>query len=138
MVIYATLLDRENTPFSRPRILERSMQNITRVFGRNMRENEMLEPLQFAVLEHLVQQAPQTPASFIYIRTEPEEAHRRTASRGRPEEVCLPLTYFQQLHHLLDQWLLQDETAPVTVIDGSLPKDGVAAQVLQAVKNILK
>jgi deoxyadenosine/deoxycytidine kinase len=137
-VIYATLLDRENTPFSRPRILERSMRNISHVFGRNMAENGMLEPLQLSILEHLVKQAPQTPANFIYIRTEPEEAHRRAATRGRPEEECLPLIYFRQIHHLLDKWLLQDETDPVTVVDGSLPKDELATEVLKAVKDIWK
>ena len=43
---------------------------------------------------------------IVYLRTSPEVAMSRVLSRSRHEEEAIPLSYYQKMHQLHDDWLI--------------------------------
>lgn len=122
-LVLATLTKRvrqiEKPTEGKPCILERSANCALKVFARDGHEQGFLSNEEMAVLKMLHETlADKSQAVYIYVRTPPEISYERMAARGRTEEKRLPEEYFVRLHTLMDQWLMQEETAPVIVING--------------------
>ncbi|XP_052125845.1 thymidine kinase 2, mitochondrial-like [Frankliniella occidentalis] len=73
---------------------------------------------------------------FIYVRVDPEIAFQRAIKRGRPEERNLPLSYFTDLHSLMDEWLLGSNSSKTTVVDGLKDAELLYNDVLSAINSI--
>ncbi|KAJ1522194.1 hypothetical protein ONE63_002502 [Megalurothrips usitatus] len=118
-------------PRGRLRVFERSMERCLHVYAEAALQAGALQPAHTAVLRqlHAALRDRSRPRHYIYVRTDPEEAHRRMASRGRPEEQDVPLDYLRRLHDLSDRWLLEQREHPVFVVDGDLPQEEVLRRV---------
>lgn len=120
-------------------IQERSLHSILNLFGKTLADNGHLKPHEFKILKRLVDTIlglMNRDEYFIYLRLEPEEAYRRMILRGRTEEDALPLSYFQQLHDAMEDWM--QSQAKVFIIDAMQPPDVVFKQVEQAISNIMQ
>jgi len=48
---------------------------------------------------------------IVYLRTTPEVAMSRVKSRSRSEEQAIPLSYYQRMHMLHDDWLIHQNSS---------------------------
>merc|ERR1712168_1476731 len=48
---------------------------------------------------------------IVYLRTSPEVAMSRVKSRNRSEEQAIPLSYYQMMHKLHDDWLIHQNSS---------------------------
>jgi len=73
------------------------------------------------------------PDLFVYIRVPAVEAYKRCQSRGRKEEMKLPLEFFQDLERMHDEVFLDKANslpAPVLILDGDCTLSQMADQIM--------
>ena len=75
---------------------------------------------------------PQTPLSFIYIRTSPEVCYERLKRRDRSSELGINLDYLIKINAYYEKWIesvIDAKEASVKIINGNLSKELVLAQL---------
>lgn len=87
-------------------------------------------------MQHRFQPKKDYKEHVIYLRVRPEVNFKRIQTRGRAEEMGVPLEYFCQLHQLLEDWLLKETDMPVTTIDAERPHHQVYADVLTTIERL--
>ncbi|XP_034239387.1 deoxynucleoside kinase-like [Thrips palmi] len=120
-------------------VLERSPQCSLRVFAQGLAEMSAIGQEHMAILRILrdaVAQPTQQPIHYIYVRTPPAIAYQRLNRRGRTEEAGVTVEFLTLLHDLTDTWLLQEETNPVHVLDGTLTPEQLLAAALDIIQNL--
>lgn len=118
-------------------ILERSPKCSIRVFAQYLENARMLKAEHMAVLRVLyatVAPITKRPVHYIYVRTPPHLVVERIARRGRSEELPITELYLNELHQVTDAWLLQEEQAPVHVIDGRQTPEEVLNEALKIIE----
>lgn len=118
-------------------ILERSPKCSIRVFAQYLENAKMLRAEHMAVLRVLyttVAPITKRPVHYIYVRTPPNLVVERIARRGRSEELPITEPYLNELHKVTDAWLLQEERAPVHVIDGRQSPEEVLNEALEIIE----
>ena len=101
--------------FNPVKVMERSIHSARAIFM------ELLKPVmtegEMTVLESwydLVNERPEFDLGvdlIVYLRTSPETAMARVKSRGRQEEEGITLDYFQKMHRLHEDWLVNRNTS---------------------------
>lgn len=71
---------------------------------------------------------------IFYLRTMSEIAFQRIQRRARPGEELIQLNYLQNLHYLYDNWLLNENTIPVEILDGNNTPEELKQQMLNALQ----
>ncbi len=112
-------------------ICDRSMYSGFYCFSRMLLEQGSMTPLEVCIYKewfaYLEAQLPCKPDGFIYLRTTPYDCFLRAASRKRSEESTLSLGFFESLHRLHEEWLIETialtphlSSTPILVLDGNL------------------
>ena len=57
------------------------------------------------------------PDSIVYLRCDPMIAYNRVKKRARSEEDTISLDYLTRLSYYHDQWLLNEKSIPVKIIN---------------------
>lgn len=105
------------------KVMERSIFSARNCFVESMLAEGSLLPGMYNVLQqwyNFIDEYHQVKADMIvYLRTSPEVAYRRLRSRGRSEEVGVPLSLLTRLHGLHEEWLERERLrgTPVVTID---------------------
>ena len=120
--------DQENdNPF---RIIERSVYSGHYCFAVNGKEQGFMSAMEWSIhlgwFNLLIRDRCKAPRGFIYLRTQPEVAYRRTLIRSRKEEEQQMHDYLKQIHIKHEQKLV-DKTdllpslakTPVLVLDAN-------------------
>lgn len=136
----STLIKRQNSIMNNPEILilERSVTCSHHVFAQDLLDQKVITPEHMAVLRTVIGTITlhkTRPIKYIYVRTPPDVAAYRANLRGRSEEKLLPNSYFHRLHHLLDRWLLEEETNDVHVISGLYSKEDVLKEANEIIQS---
>jgi len=108
------------------KVMERSLMSARQVFVENLRDQISLGEVEILdAWYNLLVSRPEFDTKvdlIIYLRTTPQVAYERMASRARSEEATLPLQHFQRLHKLHEDWLMGDKktvSTPVIVINAN-------------------
>jgi len=112
-------------------ITDRSYFATLFVFGRMLFENSTITPIEWEILqEHclwFMENALHQPDGFIFLQTQPATARARAIKRNRVLKASLNITYFENLHRLYTQWLVEKknihqslEQVPVLIINGEV------------------
>lgn len=117
------------------KVMERSFYS-GRCFVENMRRHNLLEPVEYYVLEEwyktLAKKVCIETDLIVYLRTSPEVAYERIRSRGRKEEECVTLEFLRDIHAIHEEWLynstLFDVTTQVLTIDANQDLDGMVRE----------
>lgn len=113
----------------RLQIMERSWFSDRYCFAQMLYEGSKINHLEWAVYEQMwdwYMRNTDLPIGFIYLRVAPDECYNRLKSRGRNEEVGIPLSYLQDLHEHHERLLIDKteviclQNIPVLVLDGAL------------------
>lgn len=112
------------------KVMERSLFSARHCFVENLHDTGKMSDAEFSVLCEWFDFLAGGELSkvdigvdlIIYLRTSPETAYQRKKARARKEEEVVPLTYFEELHHLHEKWLSNKDLlpAPVLVIDANV------------------
>ena len=144
--VLLTLHNRDRNLDSGLHVVERSLFSNRYVFARVLEPNPDTKPTIEAFIEdHLFQQFlgsyPKVDL-FIYLCVPPEVCAERIKKRGRPEEESVSLAYLQNLHGFHQQWLVDgtfgSQTAPVHIVDASLPLTHVVDACKQVINDYLR
>jgi deoxyadenosine/deoxycytidine kinase len=132
-------------------ITDRSYFSTLFVFGRMLFENSTITSLEWELLqEHciwFIENALYQPDGFIFLHTQPATARERALKRNRALKASLHIAYFEHLHALHTQWLVEKkhthqslEHVPVLTLDGEVDfvHDTSACQnIIEQVKNFI-
>ena len=101
-------------------LIERSILS-DRIFAKNCFNNNNMEKTEFEIYTKwsnwLYQRICKQIKKVIYLRSSPEISYERIKKRNRNGEETIPLHYLQQLHHLHDEWLLNNEELDILILD---------------------
>lgn len=107
----------------RVKVIERCLMSTRRCFIELLRQQNMIDETQNSNLQTFIDLCEThhetKPDEIYYIRTDPEKSYQRIHQRKRPEEAGIKLEYIQSLHQLYDDWLLNEKTITVHVINGN-------------------
>jgi len=132
-------------------ITDRSYFATLFVFGRMLFENSTITPMEWEILQEqcvwFMENALHQPDGFIFLQTQPATARARAIKRNRALKASLNITYFENLHRLYTQWLVEKknihqslEHVPVLIIDGEVDfvHDNAARQnIIAQIKNFI-
>lgn len=139
--IYAlvTVWEQSMSKVSGTLIMERSVHSVEKLFSEVLIKNGHLQQQQLRVLQavsRILRVFSKGQEHFIYLRLPAQEAFKRAYGRGRQEENSLKQEYFDQLHHRMDEWLLQEESLPVTIVNANQSKEAVYRDVLRTLEQL--
>ncbi|XP_030060350.1 thymidine kinase 2, mitochondrial isoform X2 [Microcaecilia unicolor] len=131
--IQLTMLERHTRSSRSPmRMMERSIHSAKYIFVENLYRSGKMPEVDYAVLTEwfnwIVENIDISVDLIVYLRTSPETCYKRLKKRCREEEKLIPMEYLEAIHHLHEEWLIQQNSfpvpAPVLVIkaDNDLPK----------------
>jgi len=132
-VIIMSKLEQLKTSSQAPvKIFERSLGSSFDCFLPTLEEAKLIEPVESDVLKSwesclykwFAKQI--IPDIVVYLKTNPNLCKERIISRGRPEEINIPLTYLQSLHEHYERWIETLSANPyrkVIIVDASLGFD---------------
>lgn len=128
------------------RLIERSAYSAVYCFLENLYLSGRLSELEYSIHHEWFNwlKKVQTPKVdlLIYIRTSPAKCLERVKSRGRTEEVGIPLTLLEQLHDRYEEWLVDrskfEVPSPVLVIDGDKPVEQMIDYYYEKSESIFK
>ena len=102
-------------------IMERSLFTDCNVFAKMLYDDKKIEDIEYTIYKKwyndFMKELP--PISFIYLRTDPIISLKRVNERNREGET-IPLEYLENCHKYHDNWLLNDNTAPLLKIDANV------------------
>lgn len=125
--------------------VERSLATDTNTFALHLRENKLLDDLEWKIYQDSLTNKLEDVAPFFhdvevfyfYLRAEPSECETRIVSRGRVEETGVPLEYLRNIHSKHEKWLNnEDSDYNVDVIDASKSVDEVLLQITSKIYDI--
>ncbi|EFA11257.1 deoxynucleoside kinase [Tribolium castaneum] len=131
--VQLTILQHHTMKTGHPiKLMERSIYSARHCFVEQMARNGSIERASVSVMDEWFKWAKEncdlSVDLIVYLKTTPETAYQRMLARNRPEEQYVPLEYFQDIHNLHEEWLLQKRfecPAPVLIIDANLDKSGI-------------
>ncbi|MBH1989104.1 MAG: deoxynucleoside kinase [Myxococcaceae bacterium] len=123
-------------------IIERSVFSDRHCFAQLAFEAGNMSILEWQIYQHwfdwLVGGHHASPAGFIYLRTDPEICFHRLKKRARAEEIGVSLDYLKALHQKHEDWLLNQEKAPVLVLDCNLEFENDAKRQEELMSSIVE
>ncbi|KAG7315008.1 hypothetical protein KOW79_021096 [Hemibagrus wyckioides] len=123
--IQLTVLDHHLSKITAPvRMMERSLYSAKYIFVENLYKSGKMPEVDYAVLsewfEWIISNISIPVDLIVYLQTSPQTCFDRLKQRCREEEKVIPLEYLEALHHLYEDWLINNSSfkvpAPVLVI----------------------
>jgi deoxyadenosine/deoxycytidine kinase len=102
-------------------IIERSVYTDSAVFAKMLFDDKKIEDIEYKIYMRWVNEfiADFPPVKYIYVRAEPEVSYQRILKRGRAGET-IPLDYLENCHKYHDEWLLNQNTTPLLVLNANV------------------
>ena len=122
---------------TRDTLVERSIYTDKNVFAETCREDGYIGDIEWndyvTWFDWLTNEFKIAPTGFVYLRCEPEVSYERIKKRGRSGEDSISLEYLTKIHKKHEEWLLNEKSVPVLVIDASGDVDAshVASRIRQ-------
>lgn len=92
-------------------VLERSVFSDRYCFAKNCFELGKMNALEWKLYQEwfswLVETYTVKPSGFIYLQTNPQVCHKRSAKRARSEDMGVAYDYLLKLHNKHEEWLVQ-------------------------------
>jgi deoxyadenosine/deoxycytidine kinase len=106
-------------------ICERTVETDRRCFAQQLFEDDNISLLEWKLYDEWFlwltsDKRYKNPIGTIYLRVDPDVCLKRINKRDRTEESDIPLDYLKSIHHKHDQWLLNNQSKNVLVLDGNL------------------
>nr|XP_033799291.1 thymidine kinase 2, mitochondrial [Geotrypetes seraphini] len=116
--IQLTMLQRHTRPSRYPmRMMERSIHSAKYIFVENLYQSGNMPEVDYAVLTEwfnwIVENIDISVDLIVYLHTSPETCYKRLKERCREEEKLIPMEYLEAIHHLHEEWLIQQNSFPV-------------------------
>jgi len=100
-------------------IQDRTIWEDAEIFARSLHAQRIMSDRDWATYRQLYEAVRDTlrpPDLLIYLRCSVAAARRRIASRGRPMERDLPVSYLSRLHRLYESWTERYRLSPVLIV----------------------
>jgi len=122
-------------------ICERTVETDRRCFAQQLFEDDKISLLEWKLYDEWFiwltsDKRYKDPIGTIYLRVNPEICLERINKRDRSEESSIPLEYLKNIHQKHDQWLLNDKSENVLVLDGNLDFEDDETTLKYIVKTI--
>ena len=127
-------------------ILERSLYTDRRTFALNLYRTGLITEMQWKIYDdffssmmaEISRYFDLADCYYLYINTDPNTCWERLTKRNRKEEESMIPDYINQLHQVLEAWLLHDDEVefPVLVIDGHCSQEEVLSQAIRLIDSI--
>lgn len=119
-------------------IVERSPLSCKAVFTQMLMDDGVMNQRQFDVFKEYCDVIGWTPDAIIYIDTPAATCLQRVEQRARPCEQTIDLQFLRRLEFAYETMLKQESHGiRIIRIDGTKPKDQVAADVVHALSALL-
>ena len=119
-------------------LIERSVYTDRQVFAQTCREDGLIGDIEWndyvSWFEWLTQEFKVTPKGFVYLRCEPEVSLERIKKRKRSGEDTISIEYLKKLHAKHDEWLLNEKSVPVLVID--VNEDNTPEKIAEMIQKV--
>ena len=100
--------------------IERSIWSDKNIFANNCFDSGDISDIEFKLynrwFDWMEKRLNITGHKFVYLRTSSEVSYRRTLGRCRDEEKGIPIEYLRELETRHENWLLNPETNPETIV----------------------
>lgn len=120
------------------RIVERSIHSSKHVFI----EASKMGPIHKKILndwyEFVCKRCSIEVNLIVYLKTSPEISLQRIIQRGRLEEKSIDFQYLEVLNRLHDEWLLNNSSTRVVVVDGNLDEKSIVEEYKRVLDEIHK
>ena len=126
-------------------VIERSLYTDRRTFALNLYQTGIITDMQWKIyddffcsmMNELQRYFVLADCYYLYINTDPFTCWERLTKRNRKEEKSMIPDYINQLHTVLEGWLLHDESEfPVLVIDGHSSEQEVLEEAIRMIESI--
>lgn len=146
--VYAalTMLQRHTTSLDKPiTFIERSIYSARYIFVEKLTKDGIILPEHHAILDEqfkwMEENVDFSVDLIVYLRSSPEVAYNRMKSRGRNEEISVPLSYVKDLHNYHERWLYHQThfslPAPVVTLNADLDLKVIADEYKKCESHIL-
>ncbi len=117
-------------------LIERSVLS-DKIFAQNCFNNDNMDKTEFEIYtkwsEWLYERVCKKIKNVIYLRSSPEVSYERIKKRRRDGEETIPLEYLKQLHHLHEDWLMDNQELNILVLDADTLK--MDNNIINIIKN---
>jgi deoxyadenosine/deoxycytidine kinase len=120
-------------------LFERSPLACRHVFAELQRDLNQMTDREMQIVDDVYKRLAWMPDVLIYIRTTPDIARARLASRGRRSEASVPWMYLQRVADRYEQLVNEMQCrqgVQVHIIDGNQDKDHVLQDVRECLKRM--
>lgn len=114
-------------------IWERSPESSRNVFWKMLLDESTSTRFEDEIYRYFYDTCSWKPDVHVYIRTTPEECHRRIQSRHQEGDSVITLEYLQKLHEYYEDYVAHAE-GTVVIIDGNKNPD----EILRCIRGVLE
>jgi deoxyadenosine/deoxycytidine kinase len=114
--------------------IERSIFTDRNIFAQTCRDDGLIGDIEWddyvSWFDWLTSEFKVAPKGIIYLRCDPDVSLERIKKRNRSGEETISIDYLRKLHEKHEQWLLNEKSVPVLIIDVTTP-DGIQEKIEQ-------